>query len=284
MTEKGYKVLKALTTSFPHLVTGVVSARDPNILRDYYDEIKKFCDEKKIPFWDRQKMEEISSDFSIAVSWRWLINLTSTKLIVFHDSLLPQYRGFSPLVSALINGEKWIGVTTFFATKEYDQGDIIAVSKTSITYPIKIQKAIEILTKKYEELAIEIGKKILRGEPITGIKQDESKASYSLWRDEEDYMIDWQMCAERIKRFIDAVGFPYKGAMSRIEDREVRILDAEVLNDVQIVNRTPGKVIFIKNECPVVVCGKGLLMITRIVDDKTGNSLLPFKKIRVRFK
>ena len=38
----------------------------------------------------------------------------SENLIVFHDSLLPKYRGFAPLVSQLINGEEYLGVTAIF--------------------------------------------------------------------------------------------------------------------------------------------------------------------------
>jgi methionyl-tRNA formyltransferase len=53
-----------------------------------------------------------------------------------------------------MNGEKWIGVTALFATKDYDQGDIIGSGKVSITYPIKTQKAIEILAKGYENFMV----------------------------------------------------------------------------------------------------------------------------------
>ena len=153
-----------------------------------------------------------------------------------------------------------------------------------MTYPIKIKNAIELLSENYKQLAINIAKKILEGEPLNGIKQDEEVASYSLWRDEEDYIIDWEMSAEQIKRFIDAVGFPYKGAITIVGDRKARVVDTKVFNDVFIENRTPGKIIFSKTNYPVVVCGKGLLMITHIVDDETGNSLLPFNKFRLRFK
>jgi methionyl-tRNA formyltransferase len=284
MTEKGYKVLEAIATNFPQILKAVVSARDPNISKDYYNEIEVFCKEKGIIFCDRKNFEVVNSNFAIAVSWRWLIDSSSTMLIVFHDSLLPKYRGFAPLVSALSNGEKIIGVTALFATEDYDCGDIISQSAISVTYPIKIQNAIELLTENYKQLATDIAKIILEGESLNGSKQNEEKASYSLWRDEEDYTINWEMPAEQIKRFIDAVGYPYKGAMTIVGDKNARVLEAEVFNDVYIENRTSGKIIFIKNNYPVIVCGKGLLMITNIVDNESGNSLLPFNKFRLRLK
>jgi len=200
----------------------------------------------------------------LAISWRWIIEAESSILIVFHDSLLPRYRGFNPLVTALINGDEKIGVTASFATREYDRGGILDQSTSSISYPIRIQRAIETIIKNYEDLALRLGEAIANERDIKGRAQQESDASYSLWRDEDDYFIDWRASASAIKRFVDAVGTPYKGAAARLEGRIFRVLGAEEMEDVRIENRTPGKVIFSMDSKPVVVCGQGLLRITRI--------------------
>jgi methionyl-tRNA formyltransferase len=55
------------------------------------------------------------------------------------------------------------------------------------------------------------------------------------------------------------------------------------MNDVNIENRTPGKVIFLENNLPVVVCGKGLLKIDRAIYDD-GEDALPFSTFRILFK
>jgi methionyl-tRNA formyltransferase len=57
-------------------------------------------------------------------------------LVVFHDSILPQYRGFNPLVSALINGDSRVGVTAM-GTDEFDKGDIIGQRTIAINIPSK---------------------------------------------------------------------------------------------------------------------------------------------------
>ncbi|MMZ71732.1 hypothetical protein D1872_352860 [compost metagenome] len=57
-----------------------------------------------------------------------------------------------------------------------------------------------------------------------------------------------------------------------------------VVDDVKIEIRTPGKIIFFEDGFPIVVCGKGLLKILSIRDDKSQKELLPLKKFRVRFK
>ncbi|GJM73208.1 hypothetical protein HMSSN036_54240 [Paenibacillus macerans] len=66
-------------------------------------------------------------------------------------------------------------------------------------------------------LVDKIASDILQGKKIIGFPQNEKEASYSLWRDEEDYLIDWSMDSEYVHRFIDATGFPYKGAATFFE-------------------------------------------------------------------
>jgi len=182
-----------------------------------------------------------------------------------------------------MNGDTQIGVTALFATGEYDRGDIIAQSATTIQYPITIAEAIDTIQANYVSLGLEIADKLYRDAPITASPQVEEEATYSLWRDDEDYFIDWSASAARIKRMIDAVGFPYKGAASFLDGKLARIFKAQVLCDVKIENRTPGKVIFIRDSKPIVVCGSGLLQIDEMTDEQ-GTSLLPLSKFRTRFR
>ena len=284
MTFKGYYVLEKYLESFgTSNLDCVIIGRDNHIDCDYFNEIKELCQRNNIVYHERSSEINLQSDYAFSISWRWMIN-EKVKLIVLHDSLLPRYRGFAPLVNSLINKEKQIGVTALFASHEYDKGDIIAQKGVSINYPIKIKKAIDLLLPVYSNLVNEIATKILNNIPLESISQNDFSASYSLWRDEQDYEINWLNDSDTIKRFIDAVGDPYSGASTYIEERKVRILDAESENDVYIENRTPGKIIFIKEGKPVIVCGEGLLSIEKMIDDSTRDNLIPFQKFKVRFK
>jgi methionyl-tRNA formyltransferase len=204
-------------------------------------------------------------------------------LIVLHDSLLPRHRGFNPLVTALIEGDAEIGATALYATADYDRGDIIAQSASPIVHPMRIADAISVVCGNYHELAVRVGSYLDRGEVPPAQAQDEGAASYSLWRDDEDYVIDWFLDAARIERTVYALGPPYKGAASRIAGRLVRIREASALADVSVANRAPGKVIFLDRDRPVVVCGRGLLRIDELVDADSGGSLLPLDRFRIRF-
>ncbi len=182
----------------------------------------------------------------------------------------------------LINKEPFLGVTALFASEEYDKGDIIGQKTVAVNYPIKVFDAIDLITPLYSTLVCEILGKIQSRKSLSSFPQNEEDASYSLWRDEDDYRIDWSQSSDDILQFIYSVGFPFKGASSRIDNCIVRIIDAEVFPDVRIENRQYGKVLFTQNRCPVVVCGKGLLKITVAINEK-GESVLPLRKFRTRF-
>lgn len=285
MTVKGYEFLKGKSSKYKILFNQVVVGNDKNIKNDFEDEIISFCIKENINWVRRKDFIKITTEFCISVSWRWLIEHPSEKLIIFHDSLLPKYRGFAPLVNALINGEKEIGVTAIFGASQFDSGDIIAQSKSYINYPMTIDQAVNLNHKNYMNCAEIVLSKLLYGQELAASRQLEVEASYSVWRDETDYMIDWKNSSSYIRRFIDAVGFPYKGASTFYEGKLVRIFKAEESFDVSIENRHYGKVLFIIDEKPVVICGEGMLrlIVANIEEDGKLVSFLPLPRFRARF-
>jgi methionyl-tRNA formyltransferase len=283
MTEKGHSVLQSvLASAGPEAIEMVIGSRDSHTQKDYHDEIQLACRAAGVAFYDRQSAPDVTAECSMAVSWRWMIRGIEN-LIALHDSLLPRYRGFAPVVNALINGEQEIGVTALFATGEYDMGDIIRQERVTIEYPITIQQAIERITPLYAEIAGSIAALVTAGKSLPRSPQDESLATYSLWRDDLDYQIPWHLDAARIRRFIDAVGYPYQGARTRLNGETVVVHDAVEEPDVRIEDRAVGKVIFMREGTPVVVCGSGLLRITGMTS-LDGTELLPLKKFRSRFQ
>lgn len=285
MGKKGLSCLEAILESSAANLKYVVYATDSAVENDYSEEIKNTCLRNNIAIvhrteFDKNKLEE--ADYYIAISWRWLINCDLSKLIVMHDSLLPKYRGFNPLVSALINGDDEIGVTAILANEEFDRGDIISFKSAKIEYPITIASAIEIISQCYQELLLDIVSNI-NSSSLIGKKQNEEEASYSLWRDEEDYFLNWSLDAPTIERTVDALGFPYGGARTRMDNHTIIIKEAKALDDVTIVNRENGKFLFMEKGCPVVVCGEGLLKIEKATYLET-NELVEFNKFRTRLK
>ena len=284
MTEKGYMTLQSLVKGeLTSAIDFVVIGRDTNVLTDYYEEIARLCQENAIPYYSRKDHPPVRTPYAFAISWRWLIHSDETALIVLHESPLPKYRGFAPLVNQLINGEEAVAVTALFASAEYDRGDIILQEKIAITYPITIHQAIQQIAPIYGSMVVKITEWIVNESSLPRATQNEAEATYSLWRDEEDYLIDWHQHASIIQRFVDAVGHPYLGASTFFDGKKIRILSCTALEEVKIENRTPGKVIFFHENYPVVVCGEGLLKITEAIYDESQTTIFPLSKFRIRF-
>lgn len=283
MNQKGLSILRALVNKgYTNEIGYVVSSKDKGLVDDSYSDIFKLCKKNNLAYYDRNIEELPSVDYKLAIGWRWLIK-EHKNLIVLHDSILPQYRGFAPLANSLINGEPEVGVTALWADKDYDQGDIIFQRRIPITYPIKINEAIQKVSELYNHIVLDIFLKIRTNQALRSWPQEESEASYSIWRDEHDYKIDWTQPAECIKRFVDAVGFPYKGAQSEIEGGQlVYIDDVSIIKDLHLELRHPGKVIRFNEEKPVIICGQGLIQLNKIRG--INGEEIQLTKFRTRFK
>jgi methionyl-tRNA formyltransferase len=271
----------------PDPIASVIAARDHSIADDRFAEIEALAKSASLPFYSRSESAAAGSEgtatSAMAVGWRWLIKRDYKPLIVLHDSLLPKYRGFNPLVSCLLNKEPEIGVTALIAVSDYDRGPILAQRAVKIMHPMRLADAIDRIMPLYAGIASQIVSDLSGDSLGTGTIQDESQASYSLWRDEDDYCIDWRWDADYIQRFIWALGQPYAGSKTLLGDRWVRIMDADVVEDVKIENRIPGKIIFMKDGIPTIVCGAGLLRVTVASYDDTKENALPLKQFRLRF-
>lgn len=287
MTQKGFEVLRRLTSTYPAVIERVVIGKDSNIENDFSEEITEHCRAAGIAFDFRGSEPALRGDeYVFAISWRWLIKHPVERLIVFHDSPLPRYRGFAPLVNMLVNGEKEIGVTALFGASEYDRGHIIGQQTSPVTYPLKIADAIELNNRNYCDLAESIAARMAAGKEIVGVPQKEANATYSIWRDDDDYAIDWSQSAEEIQRLVDAVGSPYLGARCRTsKGQELIVENVEVVEDVHCEIRDVGKVIFMREGRPTVICGSGLLELTDVwvVREDGREPFLPMKSFRVRF-
>ena len=282
MSEKGYRVLQHIVAHLDKsIIALVVGARDEQMGQDFFVEIQALCAHEGIAFRSRNRAEAPVSAHALAVSWRWLI-AEFTQLIVLHDSLLPRYRGFAPLVSCLINGEPQIGVTALYATADFDCGPILAQVVRPVRYPIRVVEAIALVVECYVEVVGQLWPIFKAARLPPGIPQREADATYSLWRDEQDYRINWHQDSAYLRRFVDALGWPYRGASILLGEQKLRVFAAETVPDVVIENRTPGKVLFVRQGQPVVVCGTGLLRLTELRTDQ-GADALPLAQFRSRF-
>ncbi len=172
-----------------------------------------------------KKIGEIDILFSI--NYLFIINkeiIEYSKLYTLniHGSLLPKYRGRTPHVWAIINGENKAGATVHEINIGVDTGDILLQKEVEIT---KENTGAEVLKKYnslYPELIDETIRIILKREVSLRI-QDDSKATYFGKRTPADGEINWNWNRERIKNWIRAQANPYPGAFTYLDKKKMII-------------------------------------------------------------
>lgn len=286
--QKGVCVLKAaIVGGFKDHLRLVVVGKDSQLHKDFSDEIISLCEDHGIACCERTELFASSMTYedyvALAAGWRWLIKESFRQILVFHDSSLPKYRGFNPLVTALLKKDCEIGVTVLIANKDFDCGDIVESRSVKISYPVRVANVIQLVSDLYFDLALSLFVVVTEVGTLEGVQQDDAQASYSVWRDEEDYRVNWSWSADEITHFINCLSYPYKGASTICDGKVIRIIHAEAFSDVEIANRDVGKVLFLNGEKPVVICGSGLLRIINATDDD-GSNALPFKNFRSRLR
>jgi len=221
---------------------------------------------------------EADVDFVFVVGWQYLLP-PDPRMVVFHDSLLPRYRGFAPTATALIAGEPQVGVTALRPVGEPDAGPILAQHAQPVAYPAKIRDVLDHLAAAYIECAREVVDEFVAG-TLSGTPQDPDAATYGIWRDNEDYFINWADDAQRICRTVDALGWPYPGARARLGEATLTVLGAVPGPHLRFEINQPGKLWSISDGTPTVVCGSGTVVLTD-VRDAEGNPF-QFDRLRVR--
>jgi methionyl-tRNA formyltransferase len=262
----------------------VTSYPSKGLQHDAYSEIQALSETRRYRFRNKQQIradDYMAAELVFLVGWQWLLTEIDDRFIVLHDSLLPKLRGFSPTVAALISGETELGVTAFKPGRGTDTGPICGQEELSIQYPVTIGEVYDRLGKTYSRLTSQIMRAGEAGS-LTFNEQDARAATYSIWRGDDDYYIDWSSPADDIRRFIDAVGWPYLGAKTVMQGREIRIDQAEQAPDLAFAQRHPGKIWTIRDGIPEIVCGSGMLRILRARDAAGGS--VSFSSIRVKLR
>ena len=275
-SEKGYYSLKnAILHGYAENIKFVSIFKETNVEKSYDEDIAQLCNQYKINCykWSDIKnnvlevIKKFNIDIAFTVSWKFLINTDINNflkycLIVFHDSLLPKYRGFAPTPTAIMCGETKIGITALLAVEGIDEGDIVLQKEIEVGDDDYICDIINKESHVCADMMIEIIKLAETGK-ISFTKQDSSMATYSIWRNPEDCKIDWRMSSLEIRNMIRAVSSPYPGAYCYYKNQKIIIDRAELVDDYVFSIRQPGKIWQIIQNCPVVICGKGMLKITK---------------------
>lgn len=212
-------------------------------------------------------LKSFKPDLILLVGWRYLVpshvyNLPSVGTFVFHDSLLPEYRGFSPTVWSMVNGESYTGASLFKISENMDEGDIFIQQKINISADEDIADVTNRVTDCYQDILKQAIDCFNEGN-ISLTPQNHSMATYTCKRIPSDNRIDFNEPNNNIYNLIRAVTYPYSGAFCFFKGEKLTIWSAEIVEDTRnFVGKVAGRVIEIRpNEGVVVLTGDGCLLI-----------------------
>ena len=179
-----------------------------------------------------------------------------------HPSLLPRFRGASPVAAAILAGDELTGVSIMLMERGLDTGPILAQE----TMPISQQDTTGSLTDKLSRLAAQLLpptlESWLRGE-ITPLPQNDAGATYSGQITREDGRIDWHLSAADIWRRVRAFN-PWPGCYTSWRGKQLKIIEALPLPGKSSL--TAGQVVALDKEDVAfgVGTGDGILGVQRL--------------------
>lgn len=184
-------------------------------------------------------------DVVVVNSWyTWmppeLYNLPPHGTLNLHDSLLPKFTGFSPVLWALISGESEFGLTVHRMDDGFDTGDILIQRSLPIgptdTGTELVLRALDLIPAALGEAlaALQSGAAVWR-------PQNKAERTYFHKRSELDSLIDWSWPAQDLERFVRALSDPYPRAFTFYRGERVEVLEARISE--ARYGGTPGRVI-----------------------------------------
>jgi len=202
--------------------------------------ISEFADKQNLPLWTP---ENINSEEAIAKIAKYEAEIIITAAyggyfkknirclyplgtVNLHPSLLPKYRGASPIQSAILNGEKETGTTLYKVTAKMDAGPILLQKKLPILDNETYSELNERLKQQAADLLWDFWKMLLKKQELMPTFQDESQASYCSKIDNNTCRINWQKTAKEIHNQIRAFSLT-PGAWTYFRSKKLKILASE---------------------------------------------------------
>ena len=222
---------------------------------------KRMKDEEVI-----DKIKEVNPDLIVVVAYgkilpKEIIDIPKYGIINVHSSLLPKYRGASPIHSAILNGDKESGVSIMYIEEGLDSGDVILKETCEITEDDTLGTLHDRL-KELGAIGLEKALKLIEAEEVKAEKQDDSKATFVKPITKEQAKINWNNIKEVTFNQIRGLN-PFPGAYTHNEKNEnIKIYKSEKLE--KEYDGENGTVVEMTKKGPVVKVANGALRLLEI--------------------
>lgn len=209
------------------------------------------------------EFKNLNPDLMIVVAYglilpKTILDIPKYGCINVHASILPRWRGASPIQQAVLHGDLESGVTIMQMDEGLDTGDMLKISKLTLA-PTETSASL------YKKLC-DIGPPTLietinNLENITPVKQPKTGATYAEKIQKSDGLIDWNKSDIEIDRQIRGLN-PWPCAFTNLDDLTVKIWEANIIE--QNTNEKPGTIIEANKTGINIQTGKNIIKITQL--------------------
>ena len=210
-------------------------------------------------------LNEISPDLLAVVAYGNFLPTSILKIPCFgainiHASLLPKYRGASPIQQAILSGDEVTGVTSMYLSKGMDEGDIIYSEQTEIREDETSGELSERLSVLGAELLVKTVADIANG-TAPRVAQENDKATYAPPLTKDLSPIDWGESAKTVMRKIYGLQ-PWPTATMEFKSETLKVFGARL--GIGRASGKPGEIIDNKAGLEVVCGGGETIIITEV--------------------
>ncbi len=244
--------------------------------------VKVYALEHGLPVWQPEKIKRpeavehlrgVEADLFVVAAFGQILSSEILSMprygcINVHASLLPKYRGASPIQRCILDGEEETGVTIMQMDEGIDTGDILYVRKT----PIEKTDTFETLHDKLMVLggeAIAEAVSLLERGELKPVKQDDALSCYAPLIRKEDGKLDLSKSAAEADRKVRAMN-PWPGAFTFLNGKMLKIWKAEGFNEDEKAGRKKGAGKEASTVCEIgkeyfdIECGTGILRVYEV--------------------
>lgn len=211
-------------------------------------------------------LKSLDADIYVVVAYgrilpKRVLELPKYGCINVHASLLPRYRGASPIQAVIVNGEEETGVTIMQMNEGLDTGDILHVKKTAISEDDTGGTLHDRLAVMGAEALIEYLDILEKGERVA-IKQDDALSNYAPLITKNDGKVSFDNTAKKIANQI--MGYaPWPGTFADLGNTTIKFFGGYVV-DMKSENEDFGTIADVSSEGMVIKCKVGKILIKEI--------------------
>lgn len=271
--------LEGLLADPDFFVSGIITQSDKPSGRDQAvspSPIKLLAQKNNLPIWQPEKLradesivaelKKTGADMLIVVAYgqiipKSILDMFPKGAINVHPSLLPKYRGASPIQSALLNGETETGISIMLMDEKMDHGPILCQERVALTGEETNESLHQQLAPLGVALLIGTIKKFLAGE-IQPQAQNESEATFCAIITKEDGRLDWSKSAQEIKQKIHAF-FPWPATWTTLNNQRLKIFPPVMIKKTGGSRKNVGELEIMESDL-AVNCGQDKLILNKI--------------------